>query len=171
MYNVSRSLLFCGFSKTLQRFRKSNRLPEFEMDPWTTDNIQGDCMASGAHFVFAYILILILEGVLYLPCWQQCYQKAFVAIISKKIAHKDESLIDSDVRAEEERIEIIDPKDLEVRVSKFRKVYVTGIRSATLAVDRASFGLELGECFALLGVNGAGKTTVFKSLTNEAVPT
>jgi len=35
-----------------------------------------------------------------------------------------------------------------------------------LAVDHASFGVELGSCFALLGVNGAGKTTVFKSLTN-----
>jgi len=75
------------------------------------------------------------------------------------------------VRAEEERIQSIDPKDLEVRVNKFRKVYVTGLRTATLAVDRASFGLEFGECFALLGVNGAGKTTVFKSLTNEVVPT
>jgi len=27
MYNVSRSLLFCGFSNSLQRFRKSNGLP------------------------------------------------------------------------------------------------------------------------------------------------
>lgn len=73
--------------------------------------------------------------------------------------------------AEETKVESIHPKDLEVRVNKLRKVYVTGLRSATLAVDRASFGLELGECFALLGVNGAGKTTVFKSLTNEVVPT
>jgi len=28
-----------------------------------------------------------------------------------------------------------------------------------------SFGLEYGECFALLGVSGAGKTTTFKCLT------
>lgn len=40
----------------------------------------------------------------------------------------------------------------------------------TLAVDKASFGLEYGECFALLGVSGAGKTTVFKCLTGEEVP-
>jgi len=40
-----------------------------------------------------------------------------------------------------------------------------------LAVERVSFGLNVGECFALLGVNGAGKSTVFKSLTGEVVPT
>jgi len=40
-----------------------------------------------------------------------------------------------------------------------------------LAVERISFGLKAGECFALLGVNGAGKSTTFKSLTNEIAPT
>lgn len=40
-----------------------------------------------------------------------------------------------------------------------------------VAVDRISFGLESGECFALLGVNGAGKSTTFKSLTSEVEPT
>lgn len=39
------------------------------------------------------------------------------------------------------------------------------------AVNDLSFGLERGECFALLGVNGAGKSTTFKSLTNEVNPT
>lgn len=36
-----------------------------------------------------------------------------------------------------------------------------------VAVKNASFGLDQGECLALLGVNGAGKTTCFKVLTNE----
>jgi len=39
------------------------------------------------------------------------------------------------------------------------------------AVDGATFGLEYGECFALLGVSGAGKTTTFKCLTGEIYPT
>ena len=40
-----------------------------------------------------------------------------------------------------------------------------------VAVENISFGLEAGECFALLGVNGAGKSTTFKSLTREVEPT
>lgn len=39
------------------------------------------------------------------------------------------------------------------------------------AVTDLSFGLEKGECFALLGVNGAGKSTTFKSLTGMVNPT
>ena len=42
---------------------------------------------------------------------------------------------------------------------------------SALAVDKVSFGLEYGECFALLGVSGAGKTTTFKCLTGEEKPT
>ena len=37
-------------------------------------------------------------------------------------------------------------------------------------MKKVSFGLEYGECFALLGVSGAGKTTTFKCLTGEERP-
>ena len=40
-----------------------------------------------------------------------------------------------------------------------------------MAVEDISFGLEAGECFALLGVNGAGKSSTFKCLTGEVEPT
>lgn len=40
----------------------------------------------------------------------------------------------------------------------------------TVAVDNVSFGLDYGECFALLGVSGAGKTTCFKCLTGVVKP-
>ena len=40
-------------------------------------------------------------------------------------------------------------------------------RKGKLAVDHLSFGVKSGECFGLLGVNGAGKTSTFKMLTGK----
>ena len=59
-----------------------------------------------------------------------------------------------------------------MRVKNLRKVYkapVTqcGKGKVFQAVTNLSFGIEIGECFALLGVNGAGKSTTFKTLCNE----
>lgn len=36
-----------------------------------------------------------------------------------------------------------------------------------VAVSDLSFSLQAGECLALLGVNGSGKTTTFKAITKE----
>jgi len=80
-------------------------------------------------------------------------------------------MTDADVVAEEDRIALTTKQSLPVRVSKLRKVYQTGVIGRKVAVERASFGLDYGECFTLLGVNGAGKTTTFKALTNDIVPT
>ena len=37
-----------------------------------------------------------------------------------------------------------------------------------LAVDGLSVGIPAGECFGLLGINGAGKTSTFMMLTGDA---
>jgi len=37
-------------------------------------------------------------------------------------------------------------------------------------VDELNFALDYGECFALLGVTGAGKTSTFKCLCGEEIP-
>jgi ABC-type multidrug transport system ATPase subunit len=58
------------------------------------------------------------------------------------------------------------PSNLPVRVRHLRKEY-----GKVVAVDKITFGLEYGECFALLGVSGAGKTNCFKCLTGETKPT
>ena len=64
-------------------------------------------------------------------------------------------------------------ENVPVRVKGLRKVFdkTTKKGKPVVAVDRVSFGLEYGECFALLGVSGAGKTTTFKCLTGEENPT
>lgn len=58
-----------------------------------------------------------------------------------------------------------------IRVSELRKAYTTLLGNPFVAVEDISFGLNYGECFALLGVNGAGKSTTFKSLTADTEPT
>ncbi|XP_007937859.1 ATP-binding cassette sub-family A member 17-like [Orycteropus afer afer] len=54
-------------------------------------------------------------------------------------------------------------------VKELSKVYFT--EEPLLAVDGVSFTVQAGECFGLLGTNGAGKTTIFKMLTGEELPT
>ena len=78
---------------------------------------------------------------------------------------------DEDVQEEEMRIRQCDPFDMKVRVKDFRKVYPSLVGKPVVAVEKTSFGLEYGECFAMLGVNGSGKSTTFKCLTNECAPT
>uniref|UniRef100_A0A8C1IRX6 P-type phospholipid transporter n=1 Tax=Cyprinus carpio TaxID=7962 RepID=A0A8C1IRX6_CYPCA len=55
---------------------------------------------------------------------------------------------------------------LELR--QLTKVYK---RKQKPAVDRLCVGIPPGECFGLLGVNGAGKTSTFKMLTGDSVVT
>lgn len=69
---------------------------------------------------------------------------------------------------EEDRIQELSASQadkLPVRMVNMSKYY-----GQVRAVHDVSFGLEYGECFALLGVSGAGKTTCFKAMTGEIYP-
>lgn len=78
--------------------------------------------------------------------------------------YNDHQLSDSEVKR--------DPRQKDcIRVNNFQKIYEPPFQQPIMAVRQASFGLDYGECFALLGVNGAGKSTTFKSLTREITPT
>jgi hypothetical protein len=60
---------------------------------------------------------------------------------------------DSDVVAEQERVLTGGANDDLIVVSQLTKVYDTG----KVAVNNISFGVPPGQCFGLLGINGAGK--------------
>ncbi|XP_054673820.1 ATP-binding cassette sub-family A member 13 [Grus americana] len=50
-----------------------------------------------------------------------------------------------------------------------RKCY-GGFSKKNTAVESISLGIPRGECFGLLGTNGAGKSTTFKMLTGDTIP-
>lgn len=77
---------------------------------------------------------------------------------------------DEDVQAERFRVEKgANDYDL-VQLHRLTKTYQL-IHKKIIAVNNISIGIPAGECFGLLGVNGAGKTTIFKMLTGDIIPT
>jgi ABC-2 type transport system ATP-binding protein len=56
--------------------------------------------------------------------------------------------------------------DTIVEVESLRRAF-----GARLALDDVSFRVAAGECFAMLGPNGGGKTTLFRILTTMLTPT
>ncbi|CAF0820413.1 unnamed protein product, partial [Didymodactylos carnosus] len=77
-------------------------------------------------------------------------------------------VLDEDVKREEERIQQTSTRDL-MQTDVLVLNSVSKIHGNLRAVDNISFGVKQQECFGLLGVNGAGKTTVFKMITGDEV--
>ena len=65
--------------------------------------------------------------------------------------------------------------DYAVRVQNISKTYNKPGKCCdnekVLAVKNINFCVEYGECFGMLGINGAGKTTMFKCITQETAQT
>ncbi|XP_056624973.1 phospholipid-transporting ATPase ABCA1b [Triplophysa dalaica] len=75
---------------------------------------------------------------------------------------------DEDVARERQRIVNGNGQGDILELRQLTKVYK---RKQKPAVDRLCVGIPPGECFGLLGVNGAGKTSTFKMLTGDSTVT
>ncbi|KAK5982215.1 hypothetical protein GCK32_019588 [Trichostrongylus colubriformis] len=69
---------------------------------------------------------------------------------------------DSDVLAEKSKVKTMDINSSMVVVNDIKKRY-----GHFEAVKGVTFHVKAGQCFGLLGVNGAGKTSTFQMLTGE----
>jgi len=76
---------------------------------------------------------------------------------------------DIDVGAERRRVLRSSNNEDLLHVENLVKVYK--VRTAAPAVNQLCWGVPVGECFGLLGVNGAGKSSTFRMLTGDTAIT
>lgn len=172
-YALSNSLFFCANGKNLPLYRNGGGYGrKVSLDPLHWENNTADVFCMVASTVFWVLALIAIENGLadkISDIYEKSIQNRYPQPIEK--IEKDE-----DVRVEENRVRKKKDNQLEIKVSDFRKCYMVGSGPCNpgrpfLAVEKLSFGLSVGECFCLLGVNGAGKSTTFKSLTCEVKPT
>lgn len=163
---------------------------------WDWYNLKGDAAILIGHFVLGMILLTLIELEVYSLfdwCPKLGTRSSGGAGAGPKLV-KDDDVLNEERRVaaqsgdkgtenltlvESERALLDsavsgakDPNHKDcIRVHNFQKEYDTFCGAPIKAVHQASFGLDYGECFALLGVNGAGKSTTFKSLTRDITPT
>lgn len=114
------------------------------------------------------LFAMAIEGVIFFSItvliqYRFCIKARSVSTKLKPIGEEDE-----DVARERQRILGGGGQTDILELRQLTKVYK---RKQKPAVDRLCVGIPPGECFGLLGVNGAGKTSTFKMLTGDSVVT
>ena len=173
-YSLASVLYFDASGEFVSQIRNSTdgKGPDISPDPWHWKNNTFDIMMMGVHFVFWFLVLFLIEA----DCGKRL-RKCWTSIQSRTFPKPKENLnMDVDVATEIQRVSDTPSDQLKIKVKDLRKVYPISANCFSkqrnlVAVEKISFGLEAGECFALLGVNGAGKSTTFKSLTSEVEPT
>ncbi|XP_029874701.1 ATP-binding cassette sub-family A member 12 [Aquila chrysaetos chrysaetos] len=98
--------------------------------------------------------------------WNNILQFLFDRVHGKASLLPPTAEEDGDVQAERNRVESGKADFDVVQLQNLTKVYHLP-HKRIVAVKNISLGIPAGECFGLLGVNGAGKTTIFKMLTGD----
>ncbi|MED6292639.1 ATP-binding cassette sub- A member 1 [Characodon lateralis] len=111
------------------------------------------------------LFAMAIEGVIFffitvLIQYRFCFKARSSTSHLKPIGEEDE-----DVARERQRILSGGGHSDILELRQLTKIYK---RKQKPAVDRLCVGIPPGECFGLLGVNGAGKTSTFKMLTGDS---
>lgn len=118
----------------------------------------------GLHYVFLAIIGAVLFAVnLMIEC------RLVPSLSRQRCPYEASYEEDDDVSKERMRVEG-GMSDDALQTVKLRKEY-RSVYGTNVAVQNLSIGVEAGKCFGLLGTNGAGKSTTFRMLTTEIIPT
>eukprot|EP00475_Leptophrys_vorax_P007273 TRINITY_DN14602_c0_g3_i1.p1 TRINITY_DN14602_c0_g3~~TRINITY_DN14602_c0_g3_i1.p1 ORF type:complete len:523 (-),score=106.60 TRINITY_DN14602_c0_g3_i1:113-1681(-) len=120
------------------------------------------------------LLVLIRDSGLFRTIYF-CVQSRSEAFLRNRILGTERSGgiidVDQDVADERERIESNDAKGDVVVLKDLVKAFPLPDGGIKHAVDHLSLGIMRDQCFGLLGVNGAGKTTAIRIITGDERPT
>ena len=143
------------------------------IETWSGSELKGeemykpcDWQITGANCVFMAaecVVYLVLAIVMDYSATMPSVQGLFVG----HHAPPDATLRDEDVLEEERRVRYAAVDSANIIVKDVKKVYPGG----KYAVKGISLSIPNGECFGLLGINGAGKSTTLSMLTGEIPPT
>uniref|UniRef100_A0A147BM79 Putative lipid exporter abca1 n=1 Tax=Ixodes ricinus TaxID=34613 RepID=A0A147BM79_IXORI len=109
---------------------------------------------------------LACQGLVFFPFTLLLQHGFFLSRKQPTVAPINGELSDEDEDVVRERARVLSGQadDSVLKVEGLTKVYR---RDRRPAVDRLCVGVGPGECFGLLGVNGAGKTSTFRMLTGD----
>lgn len=113
------------------------------------------------------LVCMAVEGIVFFLFTVLLEFRFFVKPRRTRVSKEPIEMEDDDVTAEKERVLSGGARGDLIRIENLTKVYYSRKRGKHLAVDRLCLGVPKGECFGLLGVNGAGKTSTFKVLTGD----
>jgi ABC-type multidrug transport system fused ATPase/permease subunit len=167
-FAVTNSLFFIAFKQVfgfLQPIEKDDGTKDYsEPDSFDDRVARPQLIMLFVGLVVWWIFIAFIDSSLW---------KKFIRVPTSKA--DDFGGIDEDIINEENKVEQnFGNDDLPIKIFGAKKNFSNWVKCKNEkieAVKRISFGLEYGECFALLGISGAGKTTMFKMITGEILPT
>ncbi|CAI5799096.1 phospholipid-transporting ATPase ABCA7 [Podarcis lilfordi] len=111
------------------------------------------------------IFAMAVEGVVFFAFTLLVQYKFFFSFRPSPVKESPLGEEDEDVAKERKRVTGGVPAADILVLQQLTKIYR---RTKKPAVDRLCVGIPPGECFGLLGVNGAGKTSTFKMLTGDS---
>nr|XP_014270485.1 ATP-binding cassette sub-family A member 3-like isoform X2 [Halyomorpha halys] len=117
--------------------------------------------------LFLYIFLVILTDYGLFPFLWDKIKSLYIGQIDNSTLNK----VDSDVAREKSRVDGLHTTDKRKEIIGIVDGLAKKYSRSMVAVVDVTFAVSKGECFGLLGVNGAGKSTTFNMLTGILYPT
>ncbi|XP_071953037.1 phospholipid-transporting ATPase ABCA3-like [Antedon mediterranea] len=138
---------------------------------WATPGIGRDLVFLGVTGFLYFVWVLVIEAGVFRKLWYMLFPGKSKKLKMYQAVNTESVVEDEDVMTEQQRIVNTDLTDLQntdaLIIKELRKVYPKKGGQSVVAVDNMCLGVPLGECFGLLGINGAGKSTTFNMLTGD----